>query len=244
MTRRVPLPPDELLQGVGAGDFEKVGAETTQLIKQFAALRPDDRVLDVGSGLGRVTWPLAQQLPRGAYDGLDTVTHYIEWCRTGLGLDRARFRFHWADIYNSFYNPRGVVLPEQYRFPFRDNAFTLAIATSLFTHLSAEATVNYLSEIYRTLAPGGRFFGSFFVLDGYARKAIEEKPTYPLFTVEFTEGMTGDADNPDAAVAFDSEWLLGAFQRAGFSVLTFERGSWRRRPGPMLQDLVVATKPS
>jgi len=238
----VPLPPEHLLEGVGAGDFEKVGAETTELIKTFGGLRPDDRVLDVGSGLGRVTWPLAQELTRGTYDGLDTVADYIEWCSNGLGLDPARFRFHWADIYNSFYNPRGSVAPEQYRFPFPDESFTLVVATSLFTHLSADATVNYLNEIFRTLEPGGRFFGSFFVLDGYARTHIRLGPTYPHFTVEFEHGMTGDAENPDAAVAFDSEWLLRAFTKAGFAIQTFERGLWRSTEGPMLQDLVVATK--
>ncbi len=238
----VPLPPEHLLGGVGFGDFEKIGAETAALIKRFAALRPDDRVLDVGSGLGRVTYPLSLELTRGTYDGLDTVADYVTWCRTGLGLD-PRFRFHHADLYNSFYNPRGLLRPERFGFPWPDATFTLVIATSLFTHLSADAVVNYLKEIHRVLEPGGRLFASFFVLDGYSRSQIQHKLTNPPFNVEFEQGMTTDAGNPDAAIAFDAVWLLDVIQKAGFAITTFERGEWRREPGPMLQDLVVATRP-
>ena len=239
----IPLPPEHLIEGVGWGDFYAIGYETVELIKRFANLRPDDRILDVGSGLGRITYPLVQELTAGGtYDGIDTVPEYIDWCTNGLGLDPDRIRFHRADLYSSFYNPNGTVRPEEYRFPWPDNTFTLTIATSLYTHLSAPAAINYLRETFRTLVPGGRCFASFFVLDGYARDAIAQG-TYPSFPDEFEHGRLWDAKNPDLGVAFDSEWLLQQFQGAGFEIAGFHRGRWREPDGPSYQDLVIARKP-
>lgn len=237
------VPPDSLLTGVGHGDFERIGIETAELIRRFAGVKAGERVLDIGSGLGRVTRPLAEILgPEGTYDGIDPVPKYIEWCSNNLGLDPARFRFHHADIYSSFYNPTGAIKPEEYRLPWPDGSFTLVIATSLFTHLSAAACVNYLREIFRVLKPGGRLFASFFVLDGYARQAAK-LGTYPSFEHEFEHGLLNDPANPDFAVAFDSEWLLQQFLATGFEIPVFERGQWREPAGPSYQDVVVAKKP-
>ena len=239
------IPPESLAPGIGHGDFVKIGRDTVELIRRFAGLHPDDRILDIGSGLGRVSHPLASELTGGGtYDGLDTVPEYVKWCRENIGLDPERVRFHLADLYSSFYNPRGTVKPEEYRFPWPDQTFTLTIATSLFTHLSPAAAANYVREAFRTLKPGGRFFATFFVLDGYARDAIELGTT-PPFRVEVEHGMISDPENPDFAIALDSEWLLQVFLSAGFEVKAFERGMWRHlEDRPMYQDLVIATRPA
>jgi SAM-dependent methyltransferase len=234
------LPPESLLPGIGYGDYEAIGSETVRLIRRFADLRAHDRILDIGSGLGRVTQPLLHELgPGGSYDGLDTVPAYIDWCRENLPAGR----FHLVDLYSSFYNPGGAIRPEELRFPWPDGAFTLTIATSLFTHLSAEAAVNYLREAFRTLAPGGRLFASFFVLDGWARSAIQ-RGTVPQFAFEIEHGMLADRENPDFAIAFDAQWLLEQFLAIGFEIAAFERGTWREPKGPMYQDLVIARRPA
>lgn len=238
-----PNPPAHLLEGVGSGDFWENGFALTELIRKFAWLQPDDRILDAGCGLGRVAWPLSRELDEsGTYDGLDAVLVYLEWCNHGLGLDPARFRFHYLDVYSSFYNPNGSVRPEAVRFPFDDGAFSLVIATSLFTHLSAPAAANYLRETARVLAPGGRLFASFFILDDESRRVIETGPTAPPFTMAFAEGMLSDPDDPDFAIALDVDWLYGQFRAAGYDIAAYAQGVWRRRGGPTHQDLVVARK--
>lgn len=238
------LPPEHLLEGVGSGDFEAIGREAVDNIARFASLRPDDRVLDVGCGLGRVVQPLAEVLTVGTYEGIDTLPEYIEFCNS-IGLDPDRFRFQHADIYSSFYNPTATIKAEDFRFPWPDRSFTLAIATSLFTHLSAAATENYLREIYRVLEPGGRLFSSFFVLDGWALHGIEEHNSRPPFHYEIEHGRISNPKNPEFAIAFDSEWLLQLFLSIGWEISAFERGKWRRplTEGPSYQDLVVARRP-
>ena len=239
---RWPTPPDYLRGGVGAGVFWKVGFEIVSLIGRHAGINADDRVLDVGSGLGRVAYLIAQVLEAGTYTGIDNVRDYVEWCNAQLGLDRTRFQFEYADVYSTMYNPAGTITPETFRFPYNDDTFTLVVATSLFTHLSAVATANYLREIYRTLAPGGRLFATFFVLDEDSRSAIASGTTCPEFSVEIPYGLIANANSPDEAVAFDSKWLHQAFLGTGYVLDAFLQGTWRRASGTTHQDLVVARK--
>jgi SAM-dependent methyltransferase len=238
-----PVLPAHLLDGVGPGDFWAVGQHTVNLIQHLSGIRPAERVLDIGCGLGRVAWPLSQALDaQSTYDGFDTLAVYVDLCNTSLGLDAGRFRFHHFDLYSSLYNPNGAVKSEEFRFPWDDDTFTLAIATSLFTHLTPRAATHYLEEIARTLKPGGRLYATFFVLDEQSRDLMEERPTDPNFHVPFDEGLYADADHPEAAVAFDAQWLLKTFVDAGYAIEQYAPGGWRRSPGAEYQDVVVASK--
>jgi SAM-dependent methyltransferase len=221
----LPDPPPHLMGGIGSGDFWQIGNEIVGLTMATARLHPDDRVLDVGCGLGRVALPLSRLLDqRGSYDGFDTSREYIEWCQHALPLDPERFRFRHCNIRSSHYNEQGSIAAEAFIFPWTESSFTLTIATSLFTHLSAAATTNYLHEIARTLQPNGRLFASFFVLDEQSRQPAEAGTTDPRLTARFEEGMIGDPANPDAAVAFDAEWLATTLASAGLAFDAFYPG--------------------
>ena len=241
-----PLPPDHLRLGVGNpdGEFYRVGEDIVVRLRREAGLGPSSRVLDIGCGLGRVAYPLARELgPDGSYDGFDTNKEYIEWCENGLGLDPQRVRFHWFDIYNSVYNPAGTIDGENLVFPWPDGAFTLTVATSLFTHLSAKGTVNYVREMARTLERGGLAFASFFVLDHESREVIAQRETYPHFTTEIEHGRVADPNSPDVAIAFDAEWLHQLFLSSGFAIEAYRPGKWRDfGRDELYQDLVVARK--
>jgi SAM-dependent methyltransferase len=241
-----PFPPENLRVGVGDGDYYRVGEELVARLKELAGLGPSSHVLDIGCGLGRVAWPLARELgPDGSYDGFDAARAYVDWCANGLALDPQRVRFHWFDIQSSVYNPNGTLDGENLVFPWKDGAFTLTIANSLFTHLSTAGTVNYLREAARTLAPGGRLFASFFVLDDESLEAIAAHETFPDFTGAVEHGRIADADSPDAAIAFHIDWLHRLFLACGFAIEVYRPGRWRDHEGKkdeLYQDLVVARK--
>src|SRR5437868_12657499 len=65
------LPPLRL-RFVGVGDFRTVGDELKELLIR-SGLKPSDRALDIGSGVGRVAIPLTRYLDSGTYDGFDVV---------------------------------------------------------------------------------------------------------------------------------------------------------------------------
>jgi len=239
-----PDPPPHLAGGVGSGDFWQIGNEIVGLTMATARLYPADRVLDAGCGLGRVALPLSRFLDeRGTYDGFDTSGEYIEWCQGALPLDPERFRFRHCNIRSSHYNEQGSIAAEDFAFPWPEGSFSLTIATSLFTHLSAAATTNYLHEIARTLQPSGRLFASFFVLDDQSRQPAEAGTTDPRFTARFEEGMIGEPANPDAAVAFDAEWLATTLASAGLVFDAFYPGRWRHLAVMSHQDILIAHKP-
>jgi len=62
---------------------------------------PDEKVLDVGSGIGRKTIPPATYLTRqGHYEGMDIVEHAVNWCRKRYARKYPHFRFQHLDAFN------------------------------------------------------------------------------------------------------------------------------------------------
>ena len=229
---------------MGPGDYHETGRHTVGLVARKAGVRARDRVLDVGCGLGRMALPLSDKIGRrGSYVGFDVVRAYTDWCRDHLGLDPRRFTFHHADIRTSFYNPDGKIEPEGFAFPWPDKSFDLAIATSLFTHLMPDAAAHYLAEIARVLAPGGRVFASFFLLDTLGREAAATGATYPTFSAPMEHGLLHDPAVPESAVAYDPEWVRGRLTAAGLKVVGVHAGKWKNPSGGLdYQDVVVASR--
>jgi SAM-dependent methyltransferase len=239
-----PIPPDFLLSGVGPGDYVEAGDLTVALLERYAGLGPTDRVLDVGCGLGRVAWPLAQKLgPGGSYEGFDVAPAYIQWCRENLGLDPTRFHFRHVDLRTRFYNPHGALEPADFAFPWPDAAFDLAIATSLFTHLLPFTVERYLREIARTLAPSGRLFATFYLLDERVRGPARAGVTEPSFPAPIEHGLVHDTAVPEKAVALEADWVLGALSAAGLVLTGVHPGRWQAETGPYYQDVVTAARP-
>ena len=239
-----PLPPENLLTGVGPGEYWRIGHETAALVDDLVTIRPEDRVLDVGCGLGRVAWPLASRLGRkGRYTGLDVSKHYVEWCRTKLDLDPRRFTFHQADIRTTTYNTEGSVAPEDFVFPWPAESFDLTLSISLFTHLLPDALRHYLREIRRTLRPGGRLFSTFFLLDARGKEAVASGFTYPTFTAPIEHGLVHDPLVPEDGVAFEPEWVFATFEEAGLAVTGVHAGSWKTFVEERsYQDVVTAVR--
>ena len=98
------LPPTSLVieRSIGIGDFERIGREFLAHFVDLCSMRPDERVLDVGCGLGRMALPLTGYLRGGGrYDGFDVDAVSVRWCASHLTPKFPHFRFLHADIYNN-----------------------------------------------------------------------------------------------------------------------------------------------
>ncbi len=233
------VPPRRLRNLTGNSDFEATGEEFGRHLSELAGLTSSDRVLDIGCGAGRIARVLARQLrPPGSYDGFDVISESVAWCGAHYRRTAAPFRFVHANLYNAFYNPGGVGDASGYRFPYPDGSFDLVVASSVFTHLRAEAADHYLREAVRVLAPGGRLFSTWFLLD---ETGDRDRPE--LIHFEPLEGPEATADRslPESAVAYDAGWVR---ERAEAHDLVLRGpvmwGSWSGRRGPTSQDIVVA----
>ena len=235
------LPPLRL-RFVGAGDFRTVGDELKELLVRFG-LKPDHRVLDIGSGVGRVAIPLTRYLDAiGTYDGFDIVRRGVVWCRRHITRRYPNFRFHHVNVRSSEYRERGTSA-SGFRFPFDDASFDYAFATSLFTHLVLAETRQYLRESARVLAPGGCLFATFFLLNSHSREALPRISAPYHFPVDQPPLRLADAANPAVGVAIDEAVLIDLILEAGFVSYEIHHGKWSARPdGVTFQDLVLCRR--
>lgn len=236
------LVPPRRLDFVGHSDFVATGDEFLGHFRDLAALRRDERVLDVGCGIGRMARPLAQYLSAlGSYDGFDVNREGIAWCQERYAK-YPNFRFAVADLHNRRYNPEGTQPAAAFTFPYDDASFDLVICTSVLTHLLEGEADHYLAEIARVLAPRGRVLGTWFLLDDGSRAAIAAGAAgLPFLDADQPVALVSE-EMPEEAVAYDTAWVTGAHRRHGLEVAAVHPGTWRGGEGTSFQDLVIARK--
>jgi SAM-dependent methyltransferase len=189
-------------------------------------LRPEHRVLDIGSGIGNLAIGLRDYLH--GYDGLEIHPEAVAWCQRAITRRHPSFRFHRADLASRAYNPRGAVSAAEYRFPFPDQSFDFIFLASVFTHMLPDAVAHYLHEISRLLAPGGTCVSSFFLLNDETRVGVEAGRSFMSFGVQHPSTLCRlhDATVPEAAVALEEEFVRRVCEQTGLAIRDVRRGRW------------------
>lgn len=93
-------------------------------------------ILDFGCGCGRIIRHFKDLKEANLY-GTDYNLRLVEWCRQNLSFAR--------------FNVNQLKPP----LPYKNESFDLVYARSVFTHLPEKLQVNWMTEIYRILKPGG-----------------------------------------------------------------------------------------
>jgi SAM-dependent methyltransferase len=239
--RFLPAPPPELML-CGDGDFRAIGAEFLGYFARLAGLGADERVLDVGCGVGRMAVPLTQYLTqRARYVGLDVAQSGIAWCARTITPAYPNFTFEHLDLHHPIYNPGGGLDAGRARLPVADAQFDLVLLVSVLTHLDTASVLAYAAEIARVLAPGGRLFATTFLMNPPAREALRRGEGRLAFDPDAAgPEYYADPAAPLAAIAFDEDHLVEKFLRFGLRrrgpVLY---GHWSGRPSPVFQDINV-----
>jgi SAM-dependent methyltransferase len=206
--RRDPLtPPDHLIfVGGDQTNFRQLGEKWLQTFIRLGGLQPDERVLDLGCGIGRMAVALTHYLDqRGSYEGLDIVSAGIEWCQRQITPPFPNFRFRLADVFNQQYHPTGQFKASEYRFPYRDADFDFVFLTSVFTHMVQPDVENYLAEVRRVLRPAGRCLSTFFLLNEESLSLMQSNRAQPGRNFQYEIGggcRTTSAETPEAAIAY------------------------------------------
>jgi ubiquinone/menaquinone biosynthesis C-methylase UbiE len=229
---------------VGYELFKENGEEFLQHYVEIGGLKPNERMLDVGSGIGRKTLPLVSYLDKsGSYEGMDIVEQGINWCAQRYTPNFPNFRFQLIDVYNKWYNPAGTQQAREYKFPFADGEFDFLVMNSVFTHMLSDDVENYLSEVQRVLKPGGRSLISFFLLNTESLKLIEEGKSTQDLRYDFGPAKALSAEIPEDSIGFDETYVKDLYGKRGLQIKDIHYGSWCGRKDYLsYQDLVLAIK--
>jgi SAM-dependent methyltransferase len=201
---QAPVPPVALAARVGPGESEdpieaylREGAAVRARIER---LLPDDwswagkRVLDFGCGSARVLRQFLREAEQAEFWGCDIDAPSIAWVKANLSPPLRVF-------HNGFAPP----------LPIDKGSFDLVYATSVFTHIG-DLWSDWLVELHRILAPGGRLVSSF-LGEGMWEALIGEPYTEEAVGMTVRQHWTAQ----DAWV-FHSEWWLREHWGRGFDV--------------------------
>ncbi|NMH26880.1 class I SAM-dependent methyltransferase [Flavobacterium silvaticum] len=224
--KRLPMEPPKGMIFTGRGDFLELGADFFLRFEKYGGITPDDTILDIGSGIGRMAVPFTKFLSKdGQYDGFDIVKQGVDWCTKNITTKFPNFRFRWIPLRNELYNLSTADSAARLRFPYADERFDFIFLTSVFTHMMPEDVENYAKEISRVIKPGKRCMASFFLLDEDSVRSMKQTG---LKNFPYSHGHYSlmDLSVKEANVAYQKEFIFDLFESHGFEIEHFFRGSW------------------
>lgn len=220
-----PLMPPKGMIYTGSGNFLEQGKWWLAFFVQHAELKTHSRVLDIGSGIGRIALPLTTYLapPAAEYRGFDAVQQGVDWCQQHISSRYPHFQFRYVDLFNDLYKSSGIDAAN-FVFPYPAQHFDMACAISVFTHLLPNETANYLRQTYLTMAKGGYLVATFFVLDAESSQLMP----HTEFNFNHSKGDYSlmDEQVKAANVAYQHAYLTAMVQQAGFEVQAIIAGYW------------------
>lgn len=204
----LPIPPPEMRALVGPTDPAMFDNRDGTPV--FGGLKPEQyrKVLDFGCGCGRLARQMIQQTPRPArYLGLDLHAGMIRWCTENLAPAAPGFEFRHHDVYYAGFNPvpdRPLYAP----LPVGDGSFSLAVAISVFTHLTQVQTEAYLKELARILEPDGILLATWFLFD---------KQDFPMMQDDQNTLFINEYDVRNAVI-YDRDWVRATAASVGLII--------------------------
>ena len=243
-----PMVPPLRMMFEGPRDYEvfkENGREFFEYLRRYCDLQPIHKILDIGCGIGRKTFPLVSYLnAQGSYDGLDIVPKGVEWLKAKVGTKHPNFRFHLTDVSNGYYNADGTIQAINYKFPFPDQSFDLVLMGSVFTQMLTEEVENYLSEIARVLKPGGHCFITYFLLNEESERLVDDGKATLRLKYHVGKCRVEDKNSVADAVAHRESDMRVLYERFGFDIKgDVLYGFWCGRENYLgYEDFIIAVK--
>ena len=227
------LDPDRVDGSRNLEEFISIGQSTVAwFIEQ--GLGRTNRVLDVGSGVGRMALPLTRHLTNGGtYDGIEIAKYKVDYCKRTFRRF-GNFKFHHADVFNKYYNPGGSMRACEYSFPFQHGSFDFVFLVSVFTHLLPADMEHYVAEIFRVMDLGATCIASFWLIDSTKDLGHEYSDVCTVYRI----------DEPEHGVHYVQSYILDIYKRTGFDIQNVFRIDRSQPAQGREQDMIVARKPA
>ncbi|MCK0180460.1 class I SAM-dependent methyltransferase [Flavobacteriaceae bacterium S0862] len=239
-SKRDELVPPKGMIYTGTGDYLKVGDIFFKHFQTYGNITPESTILDIGSGIGRMSIPFTKFLnSKGSYRGFDVVKKGVNWCTKHITSKFPNFQFTYIPLKNDLYNLSTTDKASNYKFPYKDNEFDFVFLTSVFTHMLPDDVDNYLNEIGRVLKSKKRCLATFFILDDVSRALMVNSDKHFKYLRKNYALMSERVK--EANVAYDKEYLFKLIQDKGFRIEKYLEGSWSGKADNVLsyQDILI-----
>ena len=244
--RKEPMVPPRMTSLIiGGGDYKKIGKDFTGYLIRYADLKSEHRVLEIGAGYGRMAAGLTAYLNYpGTYDGIEIIKKAVDWCNKEIAFRYPNFNFHHADVHNSYSNPEGLQQATEYSIPFADDTFDVVFLTSVFSHMPPAQIETYLGEIHRVLKEGGRCFITYYLLDNFALKQIQNRKASRPFYQSFEGFLSTSRKTPEDTIAIPEATIRKFYMRNNLTIVEpILYGNWAGREKYLTyQDVIIAHK--
>ena len=215
----IPVPPERLIFYVIGYRWAKVFLDSGRLIvsamlehllESGVDVATATAILDFGCGCGRMIRHLPQHTTARLF-GTDYNAELIRWDKENLTL--AEFTT------NSLAPP----------LPYTDNSFDIVYARSVFTHLTEELQLRWITELRRVLKPGGVLY-----FTTHGRQFFSQLSSEDRERVERGEAVVYDAteEGHNVCASFELDAYVRSRLASGFDVIGYFPG----RPTAHLQQ--------
>jgi SAM-dependent methyltransferase len=228
-----------------ADDYLKQGKQQVELLREFIDLKPEDQVLDIGSGVGRTAIALTEYLnEKGSYHGFDAVEEGVSWCNNTIAKDFSNFKFDYVSLDNDLYN-KSDIKADKFIFQYKDEQFDKVFLFSVFTHMMVSEIENYFKEIRRVLKPGGKCFTTLFYYNEQNEDYIASMENFNFPVVKDGYRLMSDKVK-SANIALSETKLDEMITASGLIMVTKVDGFWKDKVKDKnrveYQDILVLSK--
>lgn len=235
----------------GYDAFLQNGNQAFAFYKDVLGIRPDSKILEIGSGLGRKAIPMIDYIGKeGLFVGMDIVERSVNWCSRHISTRNPRFVFIKQDVHNMLYNPHGRIRPTDVVLPFPDQSFDHVLLWSVFTHMYPKDIAHYLSEIARVVKPSGKTAISYLLMTEHAKAEVAAGRASLDLVHELKDERcwTNNLLVPEDVIGVDEQWLRDTSKANGLDIVDIRQGSWSNNPVPAkydilnVQDIVISQR--
>jgi len=212
------------------------------LLKDKIHLKPDDSILDIGSGIGRTAISLTEYLnSNGNYEGFDVVKSGIDWCNSKIHKDFPNFNFKYVPLFNDLYN-NSSLKAEEFVLPYENETFDKVFSFSVFTHMQINEIQNYFNQINRVLKNNGMAFSTFFLYDDESEEFISKKEGFN-FPVQKNGYRLMNNKVKSGNIAIHKDKLKQMMSDENLTIVNIYDGFWKgNKEAVEYQDIVVFKK--
>jgi SAM-dependent methyltransferase len=240
------LPPLWMMNKIGSHSvqhFKNTAVWTFVELLRRGQINDASRVIDIGSGCGRLALPFSHVIKTGAYFGTDVFDEGINWCNEHITSRNSSFKFILQTVENNYYFGGATKPSETLSLGFAEGASVdFVFATSVFTHLVEQDARRYLDEIARCLKPGGIAYVTCFIIDQHFSQFVARTGMHSAVNL-VSAGHYQAYSGQDFFAGYEMARWRDLVANAGLEISGFDPGTWSEKLGALnFQDSFILTK--